>query len=301
MKYLLAIFVTIFTINIGLNSSIANAHEELSGPVDTDNDGLLEIHSLEQLQNIRNDNSFKGCSYNSFKGFELEHDINLEGDANNPDRYNFSPIRGLSNIIFEGNGYILSNLWIDTKGTNEVGLFSELMFSTVRNVKFDNALIKNTDGNYTGIIAGYTDAVTIENVEVKQSRISGNYAIGGLIGSGDTVRIRYANVNNVTISGNKATGGFIGLGDEVKFFRTCIIHSNIYRMIESPLNGSSGYMVGATPIARSIKVTSGHSYIVRTAIFDRPEGDPENYRDLDKENGRSFLDKVDIPAACLSL
>ena len=195
--------------------------------VDTDSDGLIDIRTLAELNNIRNDlagASYKdtsggsglttGCPDEGCVGYELMNSLNFAGADNDPattnDNYdtdnndsngNWMPIGSASNPFtgtFEGNGYTISNLSVILPSQNEIGLFGRTMNSTtIRNVGLTavslqgNMMVGGLAGNNSGTISG----------SYVMGSVTGGVHTGGLVGR---------NTGTGTISGSYVTGSVTG-------------------------------------------------------------------------------------------
>ncbi len=190
--------------------------------VDDDNNGLIEIATALELNNIRHDldgthydededdstniGSNTGCSTTNpvgCNGYELAGDIDISSIIN------FVPIGSLPDpfsAILQGNDYTISNLKIATDNpTRFTGFFAVLgTNSTVRNLSFEMGSVSSSNGNatfdnvnYVGVLAG-TNKGTISGVSadisVSASEDTFNY-VGGLVSH-----------NSGTISSSHATG-----------------------------------------------------------------------------------------------
>lgn len=165
-----------------------------SEDVDDDNDGLIEVFSINDLQDLRNSLSVSGKQLPGLAkkmeiGFELTRDL----DFDNPDDYedpslfpaytsglgwtpigttefnenNTLSIEDRFQAIFEGNAYTIRNLYINRPEEDYIGLFGACN---------DDAIIRNL------------------NLEVKE--ITGERILGGLVGLGR------GSIENVTVNGN---------------------------------------------------------------------------------------------------
>lgn len=203
--------------------------------IDIDGDGLIEISSLNALDNIRNDLSASGREFksekNSFIGFELTKDL----DFNNPDDYDdpalletyttgkgWQPIGTDSEgnsipfeVTFEGNGFTISNLYIDNvEDFNNYGLFGKTgVNSVLRNLGLNNASITTESFNVGGLV-GQAEGV-LENCHVN-GEISGRNSVGLLVGSCNAISISKCSslgeVNgiDISVSDSFGVGGLIG-------------------------------------------------------------------------------------------
>ena len=218
--------------------------------VDDDNDGLIEINSLDELDNIRY--NLAGTSYKTsaadpdnmngapglgLKGYELTRDL----DFNDPTSYssgmvntawtmgsgwlpigdnskNDDSTRSQFTGILEGNGYKITNLMI-RRDMSFVGFFGYIGGSgQVRNLGIENAVADytgNSDSpNYIGLLAGVSDG-TIIAVHTSGIADGGNGksdTVGGLVGwNTDTITACHATGMADGGSGNEDNvGGLVG-------------------------------------------------------------------------------------------
>ena len=189
--------------------------------VDDNNNGLIEIRTVEEFNNIRHNLAGSGyntgngvnntttrtfpisvnCSANRHRfldekvfnvfygnalcGYELMNNIDLSSDAN------FLPIGMAGGVItedasftgiFDGNGYTISNLTINRPNNSKVGLFAKLDKAIVKNVNFENVAI--TAKSEVGTVAGTSAQGYFENIRLKNGSVTANNGarIGGLVG-----------------------------------------------------------------------------------------------------------------------
>lgn len=111
--------------------------------------------------------------------------------------------------VFDGNGHTISNLYINNKRGNYLGLFGRIeptsssAPASVKNLKMDNVQIVGSQ-NIAAVCASGTN-VTFENIEVISGSITGSYFVFGISGSGGSAR-NCINRANVTASGTYAAG-----------------------------------------------------------------------------------------------
>ena len=194
------------------NSGTANV-QAATGKYDTDGDGLVEVSNLEQLDAMRYDLDLDGLpdsdtvalAYEAafpVTGAEVVCDTDCTGyeltrslDFNDVDSYasgavnpgwttgdGWLPIEEF-NVTFEGNGNTISNLYIDQTGSNpnDVGLFgTTLMSSIIRSI-------------------GLVDVDVTSTVSIGSGSVSGDFSVGGLVGS-----------NRGNITDSYSTGGVTG-------------------------------------------------------------------------------------------
>ncbi len=114
--------------------------------------------------------------------------------------------------VFDGNGYIISNLTINTNGTNNdyLGLFGKISGSAaeIKNVSLEHATI--IGGNFSTNVAalvGWNDSGNVSN-SYSRGTVSGFSYVGGLVGKNlGGINESFA---NATISGNSYIGGLAG-------------------------------------------------------------------------------------------
>ena len=215
--------------------------------VDADNDGLIDISTLDELSNIRYNlagsrlakssgafGSGAGCPITGCNGYELLNDIDLDGPANDlrwiaiGDRAH--PFTG----IFDGKGYQLMNMTI-LRDTEDTGFF-RVASNQIRNVHLLNINITNgpsaDTGGFAGGLVGFGEGVSIVNSAVRGGMIDFDidddsvfpFSTGGLVGSlAGTGRIEssYVELSLIETLADRTTGGVGGLvglmnnGDEI--------------------------------------------------------------------------------------
>jgi hypothetical protein len=217
-------------------------------PTDSDDDdGIIRISTAEQFNAIRN--QLDGH-------YVLEADIDLSGypnwepigrfvpvsenpeDAENPD-----PAFAFSGS-FNGNGYKISNVTINSDVFYGVGLF--------------------------GCTLGNGEEVVIENIILENVMVSGYWIVGGLIGyqfEGCLVKNIHLSGNNNTITGNNGLGGIIGGG--VEDIEDCSAVANIV-VVGDQYGGGSAGILGGGLVGCLIKNCSAQGSITATATADGP-------------------------------
>lgn len=181
---------------------------QASTDVDIDNDGLIEISTLEQLDLMRYDlagtslnGDSTGCPATGCNGYELvadlDFDTNGNGVADEGDLFwndgkgwttvfvNYKPFTA----VLDGNGHVISNLFI--RGQYEGGVFDYLKGATIKNIEFSNVDIL---GYNAAVISGSIHSSYIENISIT-GNISGNGGVGG-IGS----HVVKSNLKNIRVN-----------------------------------------------------------------------------------------------------
>ena len=200
--------------------------------VDKDNDGLIEIGTIEGLSAIRyaldgkgyranNDADIitTGCPLSGCNGYELIVDLDFTDPASYRDPATnkttwsegraWPPIGHVPysfNAIFDGNGYTISNLKI-TSNYQNIGLFGSIgNTAEINNIGLLNADING--GDNVGTIAGASAGGSIR-YSYAIAKVTGRKAVGGLVGLsvGGVITNSYAFID---ILSNKTAGGLVG-------------------------------------------------------------------------------------------
>jgi hypothetical protein len=162
---------------------------------------------------ITNCTNLQNMTENLTAVFELMNDIDCSGTINWNNGQGFHQIGDAWGNRFsgklDGNNYSINNIFINSTGTNWVGIFGYIdSGSGVSNVRIINATVYNNQ-SYVGALAGQTDS-DIENCSVVNSTINALGSTGGLIGwfDGNTLKNCFSKGTSVTGTGN--VGGLVG-------------------------------------------------------------------------------------------
>lgn len=165
---------------------------------------LLEpnmIYTPEDLNNIRN----------NLSGFYvLGADIDLNVSPYNQGE-GWIPIGNDSESFsggLDGDGYTISNLYINATEINYVGLFGMSYGATISNLYLEDVNIPGSNISYVGSIVGYSDGI-ITNC-YSSGIISGNEGIGGLVGSNNATGQIIESGFDGEVTGTSTIGGLIG-------------------------------------------------------------------------------------------
>ena len=199
--------------------------------VDKNDNGLIEICDLEGLYEMRyalDGSGYRtsptdtpnnmGCrSGGNCIGFELMKSLNFTSNASYRSPANrveytvgsgWQPI-GTSingfNTRFEGNRHTISNLRINRRGTDQIGLFRFVGgMANIANIGLRNVRI--IGNNNVGSLANRNDG-SITNSYATGS-VEGNDSVGGLVSNNlDSITSSYA---TVSVKGNDRVGGLVG-------------------------------------------------------------------------------------------
>ncbi len=158
------------------------------------------------------------------KKIELEDDIDLNGykfdgfgreGFSDPTNYQSGYKRMLVN--FDGQGHTIRNFRTYNNYTYASGLFAFLSKgSVVKNLVVEQVNVgTGRQGNIFGVIAGYAEGTTFENITVRNCTVAAYGKIGGIVGgcmeSNSTTTFRNCRVEDVELSGGYNVGGLIGL------------------------------------------------------------------------------------------
>ena len=159
--------------------------------------GYTVIKTAEDLNNIRNDLSGK---------YILMDDIDLSSYEN------WEAIGDYGNEftgIFDGNGYVITNLTINNPDNDYQGLFGRTAAQAeIRNVGLENVNVSGN--NYVGGLVGNSSASSdfINNCYVTGT-VTGKKSVGGLIGTNKYNAIIDC-FSTAVVSGQENVGGLIG-------------------------------------------------------------------------------------------
>ena len=191
-------------------------------PIDNDNNGLIDIYTLEDLDEMRNQytNMPSTCGINSdlaCEGFELRRSL----DFNAADSYQANtintawttgngwfPIFGF-NRVFEGNGYTIANLYVVNKEFAIQGLFSELSAGgVIKNVGLLDAYVEGLSS--VGSLVGESHGLIINSYVTTATIIIGTLGGGSLVGRNfGSIINSYA--MSATVTAYNRGGGLVGV------------------------------------------------------------------------------------------
>lgn len=261
----------------------------------------------------------------SYKNSQTKYnDINENGttetiieELTNSEAKGFKPIGNNSNLFsgtFEGNGYIINNLYINRTGDDYVGLFGKNA-GQVKGIILKNITVNGKE--YVGGIAGmnYESNAVIKSVQVENGNISGTnmlgliagytyfaplsgIASGNIIGTGDYIGgiVGYANYGTVkgvyqggTIEGNSNISRILGYGytTTVNGIASNAVKINNVEIQTSNFIGNEGYGLSAD----KIKNITVYETLLDTYIGGN-DNDDKYYYDYDR-TGNITLYNID--------
>ena len=161
----------------------------------------------------------------------LANDISLKDvchpadAANSVEEASWNPIGDSNSFkgIFNGNGHTVSDLYINSSGSN-LGLFGQVAGAEIKNVIVQGNVTgfyedaNSQSGQYVGLVLGIgSSGVKLENCESRGS-VTGYKYVGGIVGlvpsSGGTITMctNRATVKNYSGQSGKYFGGIVGRG-----------------------------------------------------------------------------------------
>ncbi len=257
---------------------------------DADDDGLIEVASLDQLNAMRWDlngdgavdapaveshylaafperEERMGCPSSGCVGYELttglDFDTNDNGRADSGDAHwnggaGWSPIGSYSGVL-DGNGHAIANLYINRAERGRSGLFSRLTDGAVaRNLALLDVNI--TSNGDAGAFAGLTTRAAISNSYATGTVLvrSNNDSVGGFVGEAsghpsghDTIRDSYSLVRVAATGYKTRIGGLVGSMHVNQSSHTRIVNSFAAGAVQAHDPTWAGGLVGKAGIPES--------------------------------------------------
>ena len=134
-------------------------------------------------------------------------DFNIIGYFVGLDSPENRPFRG----VFDGNGHTISNFTYTSTGRRETGLFGYIdgPNAEIKDLGLIDPNINAGSGNDAGSLVGDLRGGTITGCYAQGGSVSGDWGVGGLVGSNFEGRITNS-YSNVSVSGNEDVGGLAG-------------------------------------------------------------------------------------------
>ena len=203
------LFLMLFAwINIGIFTMNLNA---FSGSGNGDEDSPYLITSATELNEIRN---------NPEAHYKLMNNIDLtDWITENSSIEGWEPINEFKGVL-DGNGYVISGLWIERPETEKIGFFGSVAGAIIKRTGIvipDNKKIVGK--KYVGGLVGQTPYTTTE-ILIDECFVTGgtieskDQAAGGILGytstNSVTVNIRNCYTANSTVISVDGAGGIVG-------------------------------------------------------------------------------------------
>ena len=175
----------------------------------TESDPYLILNPI-QLNQLRNYLNKEGVYFKMMADIDLTEFIEDESPTQG-----WQPIGNSSSSAFkgilDGNGKIISGLWIKRASSDNVGLFGWTTKATIKNLKVEASIVEGKSN--VGGITGHSDNSTISAVSFEGS-IKGESLTGGIVGgAGDRMTLVDNSVVVEIVATGDYVGGFIGKND----------------------------------------------------------------------------------------
>ena len=228
-----------------------------SGSGNGDADSPYLITTATELNEVRN---------NPEAHYKLMNNIDLtDWITENSPIEGWEPINGFHGSL-DGNGFVISGLWIERPTINNVGLFGSIAGGVIKRTGIIIPDDKKIEGNnYVGGFVGHTPYTTAE-ISIDECFVIGGTieangsAAGGILGytstNSITVNIRNCYVANTTVLGADGAGGLVGTA-----YRSINVE-NCYStgIVKSTNNDkSAGGLIGGTN-------DQSENYIIKNSI-----------------------------------
>ncbi len=228
-----------------------------SVPVDVKGTGTASdpflVEDLSDLERVASGLDYSGLTWSKDANYKLMADIDLSTQYNATTGVSWTPIGNSTNKfqgVFDGNGFTISNLYINTADLTDQGLFGDTdPGSVIKNLTLNHVNIQAKA--ITGSLVGYSKS-TISNVIVKDTNVTTTAErAGGLIGRIYDI----GSISNVyvqgNVSGNVEIGGLVGFIDIASTTITYITISDVafignVTSATDKAGGITSYLRGAT-------------------------------------------------------
>ena len=209
-------------------------------------DNPYEISSAAELAWFRDyvNNESQYASATLTEDIDLSEFCHAADAATNTEELSWDPI-GNGRMYcgtFDGNGKTIRNLYINSTIMNK-GFFGYANSGSIKNITFDNAKVKNTHYNGTGILTGVFEKCTIENIKtLANCSVEGTENTGGIAGIG-TGNISNCE-NRAMVNGTNNVGGIVGNSSD-NTISSCANYGAVTGT-ESNVGGMVGFFISGT-------------------------------------------------------
>ena len=210
-------------------------------------DNPYEISSAAELAWFRDyvNNESQYASATLTEDIDLSEFCHAADAATNTEELSWDPI-GNGRMYcgtFDGNGKTIHNLYINSTIMYK-GFFGYANSGSIKNITFDNAKVKNTHYNGTGILTGAFEKCTIENIKtLANCSVEGTYNTGGIAGTG-TGNISNCE-NRAMVNGTNNVGGIVGNSSDNNTISSCANYGAVTGT-ENAVGGMVGYFGSGT-------------------------------------------------------
>ena len=209
-------------------------------------DNPYEISTAAELAWFRDyvNNESQYASATLIEDIDLSEFCHAADAATNTEELSWDPI-GNGRMycgMFDGNGKTIRNLYINSTIMNK-GFFGYANSGSIKNITFDNAKVKNTHYNGTGILTGVFEKCTIENIKtLANCSVEGTENTGGIAGIG-TGNISNCE-NRAMVNGTNNVGGIVGNSSD-NTISSCANYGAVTGT-ESNVGGMVGFFISGT-------------------------------------------------------
>ncbi len=209
-------------------------------------DNPYEISTAAELAWFRDyvNNESQYASATLTEDIDLSEFCHAADAATNTEELSWDPIgNGMMYCgTFDGNGKTIRNLYINSTIMNK-GFFGYANSGSIKNITFDNAKVKNTHYNGTGILTGVFEKCTIENIKtLANCSVEGTENTGGIAGIG-TGNISNCE-NRAMVNGTNNVGGIVGNSSD-NTISSCANYGAVTGT-ESNVGGMVGFFISGT-------------------------------------------------------
>lgn len=198
-----------------------------------DENGFYMIETAEDLQVI---NSFPNANY------ILQNDLDLNGTT-----ISSLAIDAFFTGTFDGNGKKITNF------TSTRGALFDLNAGTIKNIGIENATVTGANAAaQTGILVNLNFG-TVEN-SYSTGAVTGNIAVGGLVGYSNGIILNSYSSANVTATGNQA-GGLVGMTNSGSITENVYASGNVTSSANNA-GGITGYAYNNTTVKNVIALNA---------------------------------------------
>ena len=209
-------------------------------------DNPYEISTAAELAWFRDyvNNESQYASATLTEDIDLSEFCHAADAATNTEELSWDPIGNGKMYCgtFDGNGKTIRNLYINSTIMYK-GFFGYANSGSIKNITFDNAKVKNTHYNGTGILTGAFEKCTIENIKtLANCSVEGTYNTGGIAGIG-TGNISNCE-NRAMVNGTNNVGGIVGNSSD-NTISSCANYGAVTGT-ESNVGGMVGFFISGT-------------------------------------------------------
>lgn len=240
------------------------------------------------VYNITNCCELQAMSLNLTGDYQIMNDIDCSNTTNWNSGNGFTSIGAIFTGSLEGNGYTISNLYIN-KSTTKIGLFSQISGGTIKNFILFNETI-DIYNTYSGALAGYVISNSvIDNIGIESSNLNiyydGLLYLGGLIAYLDSSNVtnsyfnsNITNINNAVFS--RYVGGLFGLLVDNNYINNSYSNGNIKGNFQS----TGGFYISNSGVTTKSYIRNSYSLILINSTNSEISGFGVNLRNVDIDN-----------------